>query len=105
MYQIENITPNELSKVKIKNQDRITELTGSKLDLQKAYEVIKDETKGFKEKNEKALQADELFAELLKLNGISTTRSSKEKDNQIKLKEQERTRALKLLELELQLAA
>lgn len=106
MYQLTKVKPQDLSKVQVKNQDKILELTGSKLEPLKAFEIIKTETKDFKESNEKAKQADGLFIELLKLNGISVNGTAVKTDGgKIRLREQERARALELLELELQLAA
>ena len=104
MYQLTKVKPEVLSKVQVKNQDKILELTGSKLEPTKAFEIIKNETKDFKEANEKAKQADQLFMELLKLNGISVNGTANG-SGKIRLREQERARALELLELELQLAA
>ncbi len=101
MYQIANITPAALAKVKIRNQSRILELTGSKFDPVRAYEIIGKEAKGFTEQNAKAEQADALFVELLKINGI--TLNKPDADNAIRIREQERARALQLLELELEL--
>ena len=106
MYQLTKVKPEVLSKVQVKNQEKILELTGSKLEPAKAFEIIKNETKDFKEANEKAKQADQLFMELLKLNGISVNGTTAKNDGgKIRLREQERARALDLLELELQLAA
>ncbi len=104
MYQLKNIQLETLSNIQVQHQDKILELTGSKLEPVKAFEIIKQHTKGFTQENEKAKQADKLLMELLQRNGISTGRTP-QKDNKIKLREQERARALALLELELQLAA
>lgn len=105
MYQLTKVKPEVLSKVQVKNQDKIMELTGSKLEPVKAFEIIKNETKDFKESNEKAKQADQLFIELLKLNGISVNGAAGSDSGKIRLRERERSRALELLELELELAA
>tara|TARA_R110002072_G_scaffold8208_1_gene42908 strand:+ start:2584 stop:2901 length:318 start_codon:yes stop_codon:yes gene_type:complete len=105
MYQLTKVKPEVLSKVQVKNQDKILELTGSKLEPTKAFEIIKNETKDFKEANEKAKQADQLFMELLKLNGISVNGAAGNAGGKIRLREQERARAIELLELELELAA
>lgn len=111
MYQIENIKPKELSLIQIKNQNKIVELTGSKLDPVRAYEIIKRESNGFTQDHEKAKEADKLFVDLLKLNGLWKIESEPQENelNQereaIRIKEQERSRELELLELELQLVA
>jgi hypothetical protein len=101
MYQLATINIKQLPAVKIRNQQKILELTGSKLDLITAYEVIKKETKNFTEKNDKAQQADALYSELLKMNGIAVENT--EGSEKIRVKEQERARAIALMELELSL--
>jgi hypothetical protein len=103
MYQIAAITPGDLARIKIRNQDKIIELTGSKLEPSLAYEIIKKSSKGFTEMNSMVKEADALFAELLKTNGITLQSSNGE--TKIRLKEQERARAIKLLALELELVA
>ena len=103
MYKIKNVPPKTFSKIEIKNQEKIKELTGSKLDPVRAFQIIKRESKDFSEQNEKALKADELLYELLKrdkLNGFGNKADSSER---IRLKERERARELELLELELEL--
>lgn len=105
MYQTVNITPKDLARIKIRNQDKIIELTGSKLDPVLAYEIIKKSSKDFTEMNNRVKEADALLAELLKANGITVEANTPEPETRIRLQERERARALKLLELELQLAA
>ena len=101
MYQIASITPKELAKVKVRHQSEILELTGSKFDPLRAYDILSKETKGFTEENAKVQEADALFVELFKLNGITLKKPGK--DQAIRIREQERARALQLLELELEL--
>lgn len=103
MYQIANITPAALAKVKIRHQSKILELTGSKFDPVNAFRILSKETKGFTEQNAKVQQADALFVELLKLNGITLKKPAVDNATRIRIQEQERTRALELLELELEL--
>jgi hypothetical protein len=105
MYQIAKVKTEDLSKVTVKNQDKIMELTGRKLDPSKAFQVIKNETKGFTVDSEKAKKADRLFADFLKKNGIEINETDHKSNTKIRLQEQERARALDLLELELKLAA
>ncbi len=106
MQSLKSVTPTLLQQVQIRHQDKILELTGSRLEPAKAYDIIKKETKGFRESNPKAEQAANLFMELLKLNGISLPGMSQTEstdEQRIRLRERERTRTLELLELELQL--
>ncbi|GAA0892602.1 hypothetical protein GCM10009122_22810 [Fulvivirga kasyanovii] len=108
MYILEKVKPADLSRIQVKKQDKIIELTGSRFDPAKAFEVIKKETKDFKEQNEKAKEADALFAELLKQNGIKVQPhqgGEKAEQNRVRIREQERARAIQILELEMQLAA
>ena len=105
MYQLAKIKQQDLTKIQVKRQAKIVEMTGRKLNPPKAYEIIKSETKGFTIDSDKAKQADKLFVELLKKNGIPIEGSTSDSNTRMKLREQERTRHLKLLELELQLAA
>lgn len=104
MYKTKNIIKQELKALSIKNQDEIKELTGSKLDPVKAWEVIKSTSENFSKSDLKAQEADALLYEMLQ------PKAKKEKDkkdsNEItRLKEKERSRALELLELELLTAA
>lgn len=105
MYQLTNVKPQDLTKVQVKNQDKIVELTGRKLEPAKAFEVIKNETKGFTVDIEKAKQADKLFTELLKKNGIQVNGAATESDSRLRLQAQAKAKALELLELELELVA
>ncbi len=105
MYKTSAIKPETLSKVKVKNQDKIVEITGSKLEPKKAWEVIRNETKDFTKDSEKAKQADELFAELLKVNGLTVTKSTGKSNDRIAIRERERSRAIEILKLKLKIAA
>lgn len=106
MQTLNQVTPSLLQQIQVRHQDKILELTGSRLEPAKAYEIIKKETKGFKESNPKAEQAANLFMALLRLNGISLPGQAPEKPNEqnrLQLQERERARTLELLELELTL--
>lgn len=108
MYTLEKVKTADLSRIQVKKQEKILELTGSRFDPAKAFEVIRKETKDFKEQNEKAKEADALFAELLKLNGITVQPSQsgdKAEQSRVRIREQERARAIEIIELEMQLAA
>jgi hypothetical protein len=104
MYKTKDITPKELKALKVINQDEIEDLTGSKLDPIKAWEVIKDVSDNFKKSDTKAQEADELLFEMLnpKIKKVKKIEGNKET---IRLQEKERARALDLLELELLIAA
>lgn len=104
MYKTKNITKDTLKALKIKNQDEIVDLTGSKLDPVKAWEVIKSTSEDFSKSDAKAQEADALLYEMLhpKMQQKDTRRDAKEI---IRLQEKERARALDLLELELLIAA
>ena len=103
MYKIVHLKPEELAKIQVNHQDKIQELTGSKLDPFKAFEVLKRESKGFKENNKKVAQADKLFVDLLKQNGVFL--SVEKGGNKIAIRERERKRTIELMELELNLLA
>lgn len=104
MYKTKNSTPKELKALKVINQDEIEDLTGSKLDPVKAWEVIKDVSDNFKKSDAKAQEADQLLFEMLnpEMKKAKKTEGNKET---IRLQEKERARALDLLELELLIAA
>ena len=104
MYKTKNITKDALKALKIKNQDEIVDLTGSKLDPVKAWEVIKSTSEDFSKSDVKAQEADMLLYEMLqpKMRQKDTRSDAKEI---IRLQEKERARALDLLELELLIAA
>ena len=104
MYKTKNITKEALKALKIKNQDEIVDLTGSKLDPVKAWEVIKSTSEDFSKSDVKAQEADMLLYEMLqpKMRQKDTRSDAKEI---IRLQEKERARALDLLELELLIAA
>ena len=61
MYKTKNITKDALKALKIKNQDEIVDLTGSKLDPVKAWEVIKSTSEDFSKSDVKAQEADVLL--------------------------------------------
>lgn len=103
MYKTKDFTPKELKKVSITNQKEIKELTGSTLDLVKAWEVIRNNSGHFQKADDKALEADALLYEIYQKS--SKTTKPKETQELLHIQEQERARALALLELELQIAA
>lgn len=105
MYSISNVKTEDLSKIEVKNQPKIIQLIGRKLNPVEAFEVIKKDSVGFTKSHKKAEEADRLLADLLKKNGIKISGTPNTSTHQIRLKEQERARSLELLELELKLAA
>ncbi|UII32261.1 hypothetical protein LVD17_00220 [Fulvivirga ulvae] len=117
MYELEKVNPADLNKIQVRKQGKIMELTGSKFDPAKAYEMISRETGGFKQEVDKAKEADALFIQLLKREGIALPgdkpkkedgkKPSTKTDNEsrIRIQEQERSRAIEILQLKLKLAA
>lgn len=104
MYKTKKTTKKELEQLKIVNQDEILELTGSKLNPIKAWEVIKSTSENFSKSDVKAQEADVLLFEIL--NSVKKKETSKTTSKEtIRIQEQERARALDLLELELLIAA
>lgn len=110
MYKTSKVSPKELKKIKVKNQAKIKEVTGEELDPGKAWTIIKNESKNFTSDNEKAKEADELLAELMKVNGLTITSNAQEDDQvddqeRIRIRERERARAIQIMKLQLQIAA
>ena len=104
MYKTKNTTKDALKALKIKNQDEIEDLTGSKLDPVKAWEVIKSTSEDFNKSDVKAQEADALLYKML--HPETKENKSDQSDKEIiRLQEKERARALELLELELLIAA
>ncbi len=81
MYSIANITTEELSKIKVKSQDKIVQFTGEKLDPVKDFEILKKETENFTKETEKGKIADKLFMELLENSGVKIIPINPEKQN------------------------
>lgn len=104
MYKTKNTTKDALRALKIKNQDEIEDLTGSKLDPVKAWEVIKSTSEDFNKSDVKAQEADALLYKMLHPEVKKEKRNDANKEI-IRLQEKERARALELLELELLIAA
>lgn len=104
MYKTKNTTKDALKALKIKNQDEIVDLTGSKLDPVKAWEVIKSTSEDFNKSDVKAQEADALLFKMLHPEIQKEKRNDTDKEI-IRLQEKERARALELLELELLIAA
>jgi len=104
MYKTKNTTKEALKALKIKNQDEIEDLTGSKLDPVKAWEVIKSTSEDFNKSDIKAQEADALLYKMLHPE-MQKKKKNKDDTEIIRLQEKERARALELLELELLIAA
>ncbi|MBL6450033.1 hypothetical protein JMN32_27210 [Fulvivirga sp. 29W222] len=117
MYKLKKINPADLEKIQVRKQDKILELTGSKFDPAKAYEMVSQETGGFKQEVDKAKEADALFVQLLEREGIALPedkpkkgarkKSNPETDNRsrIRIQEQERSRAIEIMQLKFKLTA
>lgn len=105
MYKTSKVSPTELKKIKVKNQAKIKEVTGEELDPSKAWTIIKNESKNFTSDNEKAKEADELLAELMKVNGLTISKTLDDDKERIRIRERERARAIQIMKLQLQIAA
>ena len=105
MYKTSNIKPTDLEKIRVKNQGRIKEITGEELEPRKAWEIIKKESNGFTTDSPKAKQADELFAELMQVNGLTVSKSKADDKERIRIRERERARAIEIMKLQLKIAA
>lgn len=104
MYKTKDVTQKQLQALKVVNQDEIEDLTGSKLNPVKAWEVIKEASGNFKNKDAKAQEADALLFEMLHPE-VKKVKRTTDNSETIRLQEKERARALELLELELLIAA
>ncbi len=110
MYQISQVNPDALKQLRIDHQEKIREITGEPLDPQKAWQLIKKASNNFTEADPQAKEADVLFAQLLKKNGLQLVGDESGSSNaanqeQIRIRERERARAIEILKLKLQLAA
>lgn len=105
MYKTSKVNPQDLGKIKVKNQSKIKEITGTELVPTRAWEIIKKESKDFTTDSPKAKQADELFAELMKVNGLVVSKSKDDDKERIRIRERERSRAIEIMKLKLQIAA
>lgn len=103
MYKTKDTRKEDFKAIAIKNQDEILELTGSKLDPVKAWEVIKSNSENFTKVDEKAQEADKLLYQLL--NPGTKENKAPVSKQMLRLRERERARALELLELEFLIAA
>ncbi|WP_062062769.1 hypothetical protein [Aquimarina longa] len=112
MYKTKDTKVKYLKSVEIQHQEEILARTKRKLDPVQAFEVIKNESKGFSKADVKAQEADELLYQLLNrdVKGISRTTSKKrgtiKKElsvEEIQIQARARARTIELLELELEL--
>ncbi len=104
MYKTKDLPKEQLKQIGITNQKEIKELTGSPLNLVKAWEVIRNNSSHFEKADEKALEADKLLYEIYQ-NGTKNKKPKTTSKELLRIQEQERARSLALLELELQIAA
>ena len=103
MYTIQNLDVKRLADAKVKHQEKIIKLTGSKFIPIKAYEILKTATGDFSTENDKAREVDELFSQFLQREGIKIEQPKKGSIQLIRIRERERARAIELLELGLEL--
>ncbi|WP_299243080.1 hypothetical protein [uncultured Aquimarina sp.] len=78
MYKTKDLTPEDLSKIKIKNQAEIVQFIGSELNLIEAHQLIKKESKGFTEPNANAEKADAYLYAIYKGEAITVTTDSQD---------------------------
>ena len=101
MYKLEHINPKDLQNVKIQHQQKIIAETNKKLDAIAAYNVLKTATNDFKIYSKEAQEVDELFHQLLKKNGIKTSKTEQPTAEDWSLEEQKTK--LKLIKIRLRL--
>lgn len=77
----------QLKDVQIFNQDRILAETGSKLDLQQAFDIIKEVSLNFQQYDERAIEADQLLSTLIE----RELEKSKKEKREAEKKEEERS--------------
>jgi len=70
MYQLTHTDPSLLKSITVERQPLILELTGSELNLQQAFQLVKQASKNFTQRHTKALEADKLLAKLLTKHNI-----------------------------------
>ncbi|WP_281989742.1 hypothetical protein [Aquimarina aggregata] len=116
MYKIKDVTPEELKKIQVPNQEMIERYRGSKLNPLESYQLIKERTEGFTKDDPVAKEADSLLYWLLypekkekeikqDIDKNRSGTSSQKSLDELKLKEKERLRLLELVELELAMEA
>ena len=112
MYRMQHIDPVVLAGIKVRRQEEIVRLLGVKFDPVKALITLKKESKDFSEDSREAREADALFVQLLKREGIELPPENIDKpkgdtaeQEHIRIKRKALETRLKLLKLELELAA
>lgn len=108
MYKTSGIKPDSLPSIPIEKQELIKEVTGEKLDLEVARQLIELNSKGFTEPNEKAQKADQLLTDLLaktQAPAKAPKETQQEATARIRIQKEAKTRKLKLIKLKLKIAA
>ncbi len=108
MYTIQDLKPEDLEKVDIKNQDIIKQYVGSELNVKEAFQIIKETSKGFSVKDTEAEEADRLLMRIVQGKSEPLPKPIKEKQKKlskeaIRIRQQQQASELALLELELEL--
>lgn len=103
MYKTQNLTPDDLKSVTIKNQREILRLLGTKLKPESAWEELKRVSHNFTKKVKEAILADSLLFELLQSKKQSKVKETKDQAR-IRIRERERLRKIKILALELKMS-
>ncbi|WP_025663314.1 hypothetical protein [Aquimarina megaterium] len=112
MYKTKDTKVKDLKAVEIQNQEEILTRTKRKLDPVQAFEVIKNESKGFSIANVKVQEADELLYMLLNRDSKSASKTPSKENaeskkelsvEEIQIRERERARKIKILKIKLNL--
>jgi len=113
MYSLKNKTAKDFKNIPIDKtlQEEIIQRTGSALDLEKAFSIIRDASEDFNKSDPLAEQADELMIQLLEAKTPNTTIVvNKEKSETttskvlnkaaIRIRQKQRQRTLAILEMQ-----
>jgi len=118
MYQFKPQQLSQFHPISKKIQDEITKQSGTPLDLENAFDLIKKASDDFSKEDPLALETDGLLIELLELQKKANSKSQIPNDNldshrdqktislskaAVEIREKERLRAIALIELELSL--
>ncbi len=105
MYAIAHLDIDKLQEFTIPHQATIIAKTGAPLELEKAYQLLKEQTANFSKADPKAQQIDQLLVSLLpdtffKKKQQTALKPTNELSFRLRIKEQERLRILQLIALE-----
>lgn len=112
MYKTKDTKQKDLKSIEILHQEEILTRTKKKLDPVQIFEIIKNESKGFRKADAETQEADELLYRLLNRDVKSASETTAKKKatvkkelsvEEIQIQERERARAIALLEVEIEL--